>query len=195
MDENIEKVEASKLSDKVGLDDTSYLFRLAPSKLVDRQDSLSGKRRIPNESVFELREGEEGLSMNWDKYICEKKSLILRGLTYKKNSTDFIDPSSCLVFKLPTSMIKDYANIKYSPIFIGNPSPIGFPNNKSHCDVIPSNEGMALKLMMDLVDYCKNEHEKAFCDTNYKSLRPILEEYRAQGNNTPFHTDWEFAEE
>ncbi|GEM_PF-4405491 len=195
MDENIKKIGVSKLSESEHSDKTSHLFRLAPSKLVDRQDSGSGKRRIPNESVFELREGEEGLSMNWDRYICENKSLILRGLTYKKNSTDFIDPSSCLVFKLPISMITDYANVRYSPVFIDNPSPVGSPNNKSHCDIIPSSEGMALKLMMDLVDYCKNEHEKAFCNTKFKTIRPKLEEYRERGNNTPFHTNWEFSEE
>ncbi|WP_099369610.1 hypothetical protein [Sphingobacterium sp. 1.A.5] len=173
------------------IDDEDNLLRLVPIAKTCKIALDSVKRRIPNEASFALRPGEEGLSMNWSKYCCEKKSLHIKGITYSTSGTGFIEISQNLIFKFPVYFLKDYGDVKHTPIGKSNPSPIGEPNNKSHSELFPHNE---LKMRVNLSDYCRKEYHYSFCKVDMKLIQEEVNELRNRLNDTPYHKDWNFDE-
>lgn len=189
MDEKLEEI--GKLWPTENVNDDDNLLRLVHIAKTCKVALESGKRRIPNEASFALRPGEEGLSMNWSKYCCEKKSLHIKGITYSNRGTEFIDISQNLVFKFPIYFLKDYGDVRHTPIWISNPSPVGEPNNKSHCELFPHND---LKMRTNLSDYCRNEYHNSICEIEMKVIQEEINELRKRLNDTPYHKDWNFDE-
>ncbi|MBV9576522.1 MAG: hypothetical protein JO149_07850 [Gammaproteobacteria bacterium] len=92
-------------------------------------------RRKPSESNFSVKEGEDGLSVNWNKYSTPISSLIRVGKTYKHGKTQFKNPNDFYVYKLKVEYVRSIKKIKeiqHNPLFYATPPIIGKPNNKAH---------------------------------------------------------------
>jgi len=185
MDEAVKEIDQGFPIEDI--DDTSLLYRTITIMATTKG---SDKRRFPNEGAFALRPHETGLSLNWSKYCCENKSLIVKGLTKSlRDPFNFIDVSPNIVFNFPSNFLKSYGELKHTPIYLGNPSPVGLPNNISHSELTPYEE---LKMRMDLADYCNQNHASSFCKTNMSDLKLEIENLRQRLNDTPYHRDWIF---
>lgn len=121
--------------------DSSAVYRMVPSHMVKKGS------RIPSESMFVP--DADGLSVDWDKYATPEECLIRVGLSFRFNKQEFKDPSGFLVFKLqvgPVRKLEGVSGVKHTPVFHGEPSPVGAPNNRSHSSIMGSDEEVRLKL-------------------------------------------------
>ena len=150
------------------------------------------RRRFPNETHFELRPGEKGLSTNWDKHISLGQNFILIGLTHNPNTGKFLNHTMFQIFRYPVSFlmsIEGIENVKHQPVFHDNPAPVGKPNNKSHSEVIYENDE---EIWLKLSDFCNDNYDEAFCDFKANSVNDEIEELRELLNNTEYHKLWDF---
>jgi hypothetical protein len=149
------------------------------------------KRRFPTEAHFVLKDGEDGLSVNWDKYSSPERGLIVVGLMKGING-EFRKIDALLNFQIPSHIcIASGINvqIEHKPLFHDNPSEVGQPNNKAHAEVLYTNED--LDVMVNLSDYCA-KHIEAFCKVDYNALKADIEELKARVNDTEYHKMWNF---
>lgn len=163
--------------------DESYVFR----QTVPRERSGTKKRKFPNESHFELREGETGLSVNWNEYMDIEKNFLLLSITKSPISGNFLDYSMFRIFKYPVSLFRNISKIDkviHAPIFYGNPSPVGIPNNQAHSEVCYEND---IEICVKLSDYCDENYDEAYCDFDISSINDKVLELRGLLNDTPFH--------
>lgn len=164
--------------------DEDYVYR----QVLTFSHLLNGKspRRFPNETQFELRDGEIGLSVNWDKYITVQDNFILLGLTHNKLG-EYLEYTSFKIFKFPVVFPKKIEGIKdvlHKPIFNGNPAPLGLPNNQSHSEIVYENDE---EIWLKLSDYCESNFDDAFCKFKVSSLNQEINKLRAQLQNSKFH--------
>lgn len=159
--------------------DHAYLFRQATSK----QRVTEGNRRFPNEAFFTLREGEDGLSCNWDKYSSIKDSFILIGLRFNSRQ-QYLDYKSFKIFKLSVGFLKSIEGITviHKPEFNGNPAPIGRPNNKSHSEICYLDD---VEIRTKLSDYSREND--CYCDFDINSLEKEILALREKLNDTAYH--------
>lgn len=145
------------------------------------------KRRWPNEASFSLRKNETGLSVNWDKYISVKDNYVIIGLT-QSTAGKYLNHTSFRIFKFPVEFlrsIEEISDVIHDPLFNGNPSPVGQPNNRAHSLIEYSdNDGFA---RMNLSDYSNNNYDQCFCEFNVNSINQELEELKGRLDNTAFH--------
>lgn len=163
--------------------DESYVFR----QTVPRDRTGSKKRKFPNESHFELREGEAGLSVNWDKYIDVEKNYLLLSLTKSSKSGNLLDYSMFKIFKYPVSLFRSISkidNVNHVPIFNGNPSAVGSPNNQAHSEVCYEND---IEICVKLSDYCNACFDDSYCEFDVSSINDKVLELREMLDNSPFH--------
>jgi hypothetical protein len=145
------------------------------------------KRKFPNESHFELRDGEAGLSVNWDRYMDVEKNYLLISLTKSLNSGNLLDYSIFRIFKYPVSLFRGISKIedvKHVPIFNGNPSAVGFPNNQAHSEVRYKND---VEIFVKLSDYCNTCFDDSYCKFDLSSINNRVLELRGMLNNNSFH--------
>lgn len=110
--------------------DESILYRFVHKTRMDRKN-----RRIPSESNFSIKKGEDGLSVDWDNYTTPAKSLARISRTYKYGKEVFKSYKDFYVFSLKSGFVKmipDIRDVSHDPIFNGDPEPIGNPNNRAH---------------------------------------------------------------
>lgn len=188
MDETTKEIENEGFAIEE-INSGSFLFRIVGVKSTVKRDD---KRRFPNEATFGLKPNEKGLSLNWNKYCCEKKSLIVKGLTKSKfEPYKFIDISPNIVFKFPSEVLEQCGELKHTPIYNGNPSPEGDPNNISHFELFHTGDD-DLKMRLHLAQYCNEKYEESFCQIEMKKVILELDELKLQGNDTPYHKNWVF---
>lgn len=164
--------------------DESYVFRQTVPR--DRTGN-NKKRKFPNESHFELREGEEGLSVNWSEYMDVEKNYLLLSLTKNPNSGKFLDHSIFKIFKYPVSLFRSISKIdsvKHVPVFNGDPSDVGLPNNQAHSEVYYKND---IEIFVKLSDYCNVYFDDSYCNFDVSSINDKVAELREMLNDTPFH--------
>ena len=145
------------------------------------------KRRFPNESHFELRPNEKGLSVNWEKYLSLSQNYIIIGLTYKMGTKKFQDHTAFKIFKFPVSFLRSIVEIQdviHSPIYNGNPAPVGNPNNIAHSEVLYEND---VEIYVKLSSYCDENFNEACCNFEVNSVNEKIEELRLLLNDTPYH--------
>ena len=124
--------------------DGSVLFRLVPKSMINKR-SLR-----PSENMF--KPDSDGLSVDWNKYSSPHESLVRKGLEYKTGRTIFKNPADYLVFQMKVEEIKQLSNelsVLHTPVFRGEPPPIGAPNNRSHSSIqgyVENDEETRLKL-------------------------------------------------
>ncbi len=119
----------------------SKVYRLIPLHMI-RKGS-----RIPSESMFQP--DADGLSVDWDKYSTPAMSLVRTGLTFRFNSQEYKDPSRFLVFRLnvgEAGNLEEVIAVNHTPVFHGDPAPVGLPNNRSHSSILGEDEEIRLKL-------------------------------------------------
>lgn len=188
MDETVRKiVDENPWLPPEPIPDESYVYRLVPVRHTDK----IGKTRFPKESHFTLREGEDGLSLNWDKYVDHTKTLILQGLRFSHGTEEYIKPGSYLVYKLPAKFLRKVKNeksLKHDPEYYGDPSPLGKPNNPSHSLFCYTNDDLRLRVLLS--DYCCSEGSR--CSLNFKEITDELDALKKRLNETPYHKNWEF---
>ena len=138
--------------------------------------------RIPNEAAFKLRQGETGLSVNWDKYIDVKGCYILIGLSYS-NSNKFNDYTAFKIFKLQVEYIRSIDGINdviHMPVFNGAPPPIGKPNNQAHSEILCIDDE---EVRVKLADYCHNNYANSLCDFKVTSLEEEIKALKQRLNS------------
>lgn len=168
----------------------SFLYRQIP---VHARVTSRGKK-FPGEGHFELRDGEESLSFNWNKHIDVPKNYILLGLTFNINDL-YLEYTGYKIFKYPVSFLKalpKFISLDHTPNYYGSPSPNGKPNNRAHssldCGIFDDGTRVALS------DYCIENIEESECNFKIKAIKGEIEELRARANDTPYHKEWDFAE-
>ena len=162
--------------------DDSFLYRQA--HILSNTHQVDNKR-IPNESHFSP--DEDGLSVYWDKYANEQFIYCYIALSYKFKSDKFKDYRAYKIYKFPTEIfrkIQDVSDVLHSPVYYGNPAPVGFPNNKSHSLVIYPND---VEIRLKLTDYVKEFYSEAHCEYDVKLLDKEISNLRERLNDTPFH--------
>jgi hypothetical protein len=140
-------------------------------------------RRVPNETAFKLRPGENGLSVNWEKYLDIKHNYILLGITFNKINT-FIDYTAFKIFRLEVGYIRSISGVTdvlHDPVFRGDPSPVGQPNNQAHSLIICNDDE---EVRIKLADYCRQNFDISDCKFNISSLRTEIEKLRQRLNET-----------
>ncbi len=168
-------------SDQI-IPDEDYVFR----QTVPRERTGSKKRKFPNESHFQLSEGERGLSVNWTKHITLEENFLLISITYGRKS-NFLDHRMFKIFQYPVALFRNIEQIKdviHTPLENGDPAPVGEPNNPSHSEVIYEND---MEIFVKLSDYCDKNFKEAYCDFDVNSINEKTEELRAKLNNTKYH--------
>ncbi len=187
MDEGVEVVSPWQ---QEPITDNCIFFRHVPIMHTSKNDK---KRRFPNESHFSLHPEDDGLSFNWSEYADQNKGLIVLGLTKGKKG-DFINIKNYLEFKIPVSVLKKTSeNVKLShdPLFNGNPSDVGKPNNKSHA--LFTYDPDDVEIRVQLSHYC-NSTDDSFCVVNHDELSESIARLQERANDTPYHKLWEFNE-
>ncbi|MEX2411971.1 MAG: hypothetical protein WD607_11515 [Candidatus Paceibacterota bacterium] len=119
---------------KEHIPDDSSLFRHVHKTNMDKRN-----RRIPSESNFSIKKGDEGLSVDWDKYTTPGKIFARISNTYKFGKTEFKDHKDFYIYKLDTRFVRnipDVRKISHDPLFNGDPASIGNPNNRAHSLVL-----------------------------------------------------------
>ena len=140
-------------------------------------------RRVPNETAFKLRPGENGLSVNWEKYLDVKGNYILLGLTFNKNNT-FIDYTAFKIFRLEVGYIRSVSGVTdvlHDPVFRGDPAPVGQPNNRAHSLIICDDDE---EVRTKLSDYCRDNFDISDCKFKITSLKTEIEKLKQRLNDT-----------
>lgn len=140
--------------------DIDFVLRQVPVT----QTAPSG-RRVPNEAAFKLRPRENGLSVNWEKYLDVKGNYILLGLTFNNKNT-FNEYTSFKIFRLEVGYIRSISGVTdvlHDPVFRGEPTLVGQPNNRAHSLIICDDDE---EIRMKLSDYCRENFDISDCKFN-----------------------------
>lgn len=188
MDERIKEIDNCPWNRDEIIPSEAILYRYVHFGQASKEEG----RRFPNDSHFILKPGHVGLSFNWDKYCDLPKNFILKGLTFKENSDQYFNHADYLIFQIPAAVMMKIPNIdgiKFDPIFQGNPSQRGQPNNKSHAQLYFDEDNLGVRTILS--SFCKDSSE-ALCKLKPKTVNDELEALRQMGNETPYHKDWDF---
>lgn len=161
----------------------SYVYR----QTTPRERSGTKRRKFPNESHFELKPDELGLSVNWDKYIDVENNFLLISLTKSPNSGKFLPYADFRIFKYPVELFRSIPKIQdviHDPVYNGDPSDEGKPNNRAHSEVRYEND---IEIQVKLSDYCDKNYDNSYCDFDLTSIEDKVLELRNMLNDTPFH--------
>jgi len=186
MDEGIEAVNEVSPWEIQPITNDDIVFRQVP---VSQRETFREKK-IPLESHFALRPGEDELSFNLDGIIDVPKNFKLIGITHSRKGA-FLDCATFKIFKFPVVFLKTlgkFEKIIHTPKFDGAPSPLGRPNNKSHSSLYCGefNDGTRAQLR----DYCK--YNDCECPIDINSIKQEIAELIERHTDTPYHNYWEF---
>ncbi|AMR32402.1 hypothetical protein A0256_13700 [Mucilaginibacter sp. PAMC 26640] len=156
------------------------------------------KRRHPNEANFSLGVGEDGLSFDWDKYVCPEKCSVIKGITTNR-SGNFFNHQDYSIFKYPVDELKNVEGIigfKHNPVFNGAPASVGLPNNKSHTLVfIDRSDEHYNQVRMNLTDFQSSNYPDLKCEIDTDEVNRIIDQIIQRLNNTEYHNFWEFTKD
>ncbi|MEJ7684665.1 MAG: hypothetical protein WKG06_43820 [Segetibacter sp.] len=143
------------------------------------------KKRFPKESHF--KPDADGLSVHWNRFIDVKGIYHIIGISFKPETTEFKDYRTFRVFSFPINFLKEVDGINsiiHSPVFNGNPAPVGFPNNYAHSSILyPDDEEIRIKLST----YCNEKYAECFCPTDLNLLDIEINPLRERLNQTEYH--------
>ncbi len=185
MDEGAQVIKENCPWEIVEITEEDFVYRQIPvqKRIVNRN------RKYPSESCFILRDFEDSLSFNLERYINVDKNYKLIGITYSNGS--WLNYTSFKIIKFPVIFLRSlskFSNINHSPVNNGQPSDVGHPNNKSHTSLYC--EAFDEGVRVELSDYCLESNNE--CEFDVKLIREEIEALRGRGNETPFHNLWDF---
>lgn len=161
--------------------DGDYLFRQVHLNFLDRES-----KRFPNASHFKLKEGEKDLSVHWKAHISIEEVFYIIGISYNVKGK-FKEINTFKVFQFPVSFLRELENIKevtHSPVFNGNPAPIGMPNNYAHSSIYYDDDEEVRK---KLSNFCNEKYDDSFCTVDIQSLEKHVSGLREKLNKTKYH--------
>jgi len=135
------------------------------------------KRRFPNEAHFDPY--PDGLSVHWETYCNVENVHIIIGISISPNSGKFLDTTQFKVLRFNTGFLRKIDGVEdviHDPVFNGDPSPKGKPNNKSHSLVKYPDTN--LKIRVELSDWVGNNYETIFCKPKFKEINKVIEELK-----------------
>jgi hypothetical protein len=143
-------------------------------------------KRFPKASHFKLREGEPDLSVNWGELTSIEEAYYILGITYNLKGK-YKDIKQFKLFKFPVVFLRNIPGLEkviHSPVFNGNPAPIGKPNNYAHASVFyPDDEEIRIKLS----NYCNEAHVGSYCPVDYFHLEEVVADLKEKLNSTKYH--------
>lgn len=151
-------------------------------------------KKYPPESHFSLRDDEDSLSFNWDKYIDVIKNFKLIGITFSAKG-DFLQYDGFVIYKYEVRFLKaidKFNKLLHTPNFFGAPSPVGQPNNKSHVSLYYDVDDIGVRTQLS--DYCQDNIDYCRCEFDVSSLKEEINQLRLRNNHTPYHNLWEFED-
>ncbi|RYE12450.1 MAG: hypothetical protein EOP34_10805 [Rickettsiales bacterium] len=187
MDEGVE-IDSTLPWDIENIDENQVVYRQIPAS----KRTGNRPKKYPAEGNFALKDNEDSLSFNWERYIDIPKNFSLLSITANSKGT-LIDYTGFVIFKYPVSFLKSmekFQDIKHSPLYIDCPSPVGKPNNKSHVSLYYDENDQGVRAQLS--DYCLDNFEFSNCDFPISSIKHEIEELRNRNNDTPYHNLWEF---
>ncbi len=119
-------------------------------------------KRTPNESDFSLRPGEDGLSVNWDKYCSLAHAFILVGIQKDRN-LQFRNPAEFKIIKLNIGEVRNLSTLGMEVDVRHDP----LQDNKAHslicyedaeeirlklCDLVSNTEQPLLTIDFELIN-------------------------------------------
>ena len=111
----------------------------------------SSKRR-PNESDFMLREGESGLSVNWNKYCTPEENFVLIGLKKSAKSGKYLDPKTFRAIILNVGDVRSLNLTSNEPINIIH-KPLKEPTiNIAHAEILCEDEDEFRLKLCELIE-------------------------------------------
>lgn len=143
------------------------------------------KKRFPDETNFVP--DPDGLSLHWSAYSTPEYVFKHIGISYKFNSTTYKTYSEFRVFSIPVALFRslDGVRVEHTPVYNGNPAPLGVPNNYAHASALYSAEDVEIRLKLS--DYCRENYDKSHCSIDFKLLDPIIEDLRERLDQTNYH--------
>ena len=164
--------------------ETDLVYRQIPLNHLVKSAS-DKKKRFPNEAHFAPH--ADGLSVHWNAYCTVESIFKLIGISHKYGSLDFKNPREYRLFSIPVIFLRSLDNVKveHSPVFNGNPAPIGTPNNYAHASVIYGIEEVEIRIK--LRDYCSENYNISHSPIDFALLDPEIDELRSRLDNTPYH--------
>lgn len=165
---------------------------LSPEDGVYRQTHLSqmDKNGAPNKKfpkASHFSPDPDGLSVHWDRHIQPQGVFHIIGLSYRVGKSEYKNPRDFRLFHFPVGWLRQLeglVDVVHSPVFHGNPAPVGSPNNYAHASLIyPDDEEIRLKLS----NYCQKNFENCHCQVDFDLLDIELSELRARQNMTSYH--------
>lgn len=188
MDEGIEVVEDQCPWESEEIQDNQLLYRQIPVML--RKGNRP--RMYPGEGCFELRENEDSLSFNLKDKIEPSQNYILIGLS-SNGKGGLNDYTAYKIFQFSVSFLfslPKFEAILHTPVYGGNPSPVGSPNNPAHVSLLCGNFDEGTRVLMS--DYCLDEFDNSEIEFKVATLRNEIEELRNRANDTEYHKEWDF---
>lgn len=159
------------------------VYRQAHLNQMDK--NASPNRKFPKPAHFSP--DPDGLSVHWDRFIQPHGVYHVIGLSYRFGKTEYKNPRDFRLFHFPVGWLRQLeglVDVVHSPVFHGNPAPVGSPNNYAHASLIyPDDEEIRLKLS----NYCQSNFDGCYRPVDFELLDSELNELRARLDQTSYH--------
>jgi hypothetical protein len=179
MDETVLDITEAQFKIPLIIPDKAFVYRQVYKTQLDKVG------RFPKAKHF--MPDSDGLSTLWNEFATVKEVYHIIGISYKINKTVYKNPLEFSVFAFPIVFLKGIEGINeilHSPVFCGNPAPVGNPNNYAHASVC---YGEDEQIRLNLSDYCSNKFDTAHCPIDFQTIESEVEALRLRLNNTKYH--------
>ena len=106
--------------------------------MVHKNDLMSEEE--VHDRYFRFNAGEDGVSVNWDKYSTPEDSLVIVGMTHKFGKQELKNPDEFRVCAISIEQVRSASpkrKLLHEPTWRGDPPLIGKPNNRAHTVIVP----------------------------------------------------------
>lgn len=182
MDE-ILAIKESQFGVSILIPDSDEVYRQVPITQLEE-----GRFPQPGHFTIKYDRGEKELSTNWSAYTDTLDSYCIIGLSANINGA-YKDVSKYKLFSIPVLFLRSILGIEkvvHTPVFHGNPSEIGKPNNYSHASIFFQKENQ-VEVRKKLSTYCNQHYNTSFKSIDFDLLCPIIDQLKERKENTKYH--------
>lgn len=184
MDEVLEITE-EQFTVALAIPNEDFVYRQVPLTELDKE---SARFPLPANFTIKYSRGEKELSVSWSAHTSVQQVFEVIGLSANMKG-EFKDIKRYKVFSLPVHFLRDVEGIEkvvHSPVFNGNPAPIGSPNIYAHASIFfPESEQVEIR--KKLSTYCQQNYGASYCEVDIASLEARVEALKARADNTRYH--------